>query len=116
MVKGFLAGWEDSGKFSGLDFHDNYKPDWSANDTYSTYLYQKRATEIIQTHDKTKVSDLRTLKSLDVTLRFSYTVNQRSLTFFEPRSTLYSRIIWKIQTGDSRQFFCGIADFPRNTD
>ncbi|XP_070531573.1 arylsulfatase J-like [Ptychodera flava] len=37
-----------------LDLHDNMKPDWHQNGTYSTYLYTGKAVEFIDNHDKTK--------------------------------------------------------------
>ncbi|CAK8694461.1 unnamed protein product [Clavelina lepadiformis] len=62
---GYLAGAEDyysklvtakvnGERFAGLDFRDDLTPVFSANGTYSTYLYEKRATEIIYRHDQRK--------------------------------------------------------------
>ncbi|CAK8694460.1 unnamed protein product [Clavelina lepadiformis] len=54
LVTGALAGWNNTGKFKGYDFHADVYPDFSANGTYSTYLYEKRATDIIYFHDQRK--------------------------------------------------------------
>lgn len=50
-----LPGWKDTGKFAGYDFHDNESPAFDAKGTYSTYLYEKRATSIIQAHNTKEV-------------------------------------------------------------
>ena len=34
-------------RYTAFDFHDNDKPDFSANGTYSTYLYQRKAVDLI---------------------------------------------------------------------
>ncbi|XP_039257854.2 arylsulfatase B-like [Styela clava] len=53
-VCGFFHGWKHSGKYCGFDFHDDEKPAWSANGTYSTFLYGQRAREVIINHNQSQ--------------------------------------------------------------
>lgn len=54
-----LGYWEGIGDYykhgigepKGYDFHKNTKPDLSANGTYSTDLYTRKAVELIMSHD-----------------------------------------------------------------
>ncbi|XP_070532639.1 arylsulfatase B-like isoform X2 [Ptychodera flava] len=39
---------------SGIDLHDDMKPDRTQNGNYSTYLFSGKAVEFIATHDKSK--------------------------------------------------------------
>lgn len=55
---GWFGGWKYSGKFCGFDFHDNLNPDFTANGTYSTYLYEKKTLQLINQHDYSKVRKL----------------------------------------------------------
>ena len=52
---GFLGGSEDyfsHSKAKGYDFREGDEVAWEANSTYSTFLLQSRAQQIIRSHNK----------------------------------------------------------------
>ena len=56
IVQGNMAGWKYTQKFQGVDFHDNDEPVYNTSDIYSASLYEKRASQLVASHNSEEVS------------------------------------------------------------